>query len=240
MRSKLGSHVRHNAVGYIALFFALTGVAYAAGPLKAGDPAGGDLAGTYPNPDVVSSIARDSEIFPTVLGNDGSGSTLDADKLDGLDSTAFLRSGSLIGAGAFMGRIDDVPDVTEPDEFGLVQHFYNPDGASEGAGSPTTDFTEVGFLSPNATIVARDLAVATSVAPGVGEAREFHLRVPGAGAITCSTGAASSGCSNGSDTLTISPQSLVFFQVTDICSGSARIVCPPSTDVVFGWRATTP
>ena len=50
MLSRLRSHVRHNVVGYIALFFALTGVAYAAGPLKAGDPAGGGLSGTYPNP----------------------------------------------------------------------------------------------------------------------------------------------------------------------------------------------
>jgi hypothetical protein len=97
MLSKLGSHVRHNVVGYLALFFALTGVAYAAGPLKAGDPAGGDLTGTYPDPGVVSSIARDSEIFPTVLANDGPGSSLDADKLDGLNSTDFLSSSTAAG-----------------------------------------------------------------------------------------------------------------------------------------------
>ncbi len=96
MLSKLGSHARHNVVGYLALFFALTGVAYAAGPLKAGDPAGGDLTGTYPDPGVVSSIARDSEIFPTVLANDGSASNLDADKLDGLNSTALARVGGTV------------------------------------------------------------------------------------------------------------------------------------------------
>jgi hypothetical protein len=49
-------------VGYLALFFALTGVAYAAGPLKAGDPAGGDLTGTYPDP-----LVADGAITPAKL-----------------------------------------------------------------------------------------------------------------------------------------------------------------------------
>jgi hypothetical protein len=34
MLSRLSSHVRHNVVAYLALFFALSGSAYAAGPLK--------------------------------------------------------------------------------------------------------------------------------------------------------------------------------------------------------------
>ena len=39
-----------------------------------------------------SSIARDSEILPTISANDGAGSNLDADQLDGKDSTDFKAS----------------------------------------------------------------------------------------------------------------------------------------------------
>jgi hypothetical protein len=35
-------------------------------------------------------VVRDDEVMPIVLDNDGSGSGLDADTLDGRDSTAFL------------------------------------------------------------------------------------------------------------------------------------------------------
>ena len=116
MLSKLGSHARHNVVGYIALFFALTGVAYAAGPLKAGDPAGGDLTGAYPDPTIAAGkisggsggkIADDTvtgaDILESSLGQVG-----DADTLDGKDSTDFLAAtrlftGSFSAAGIGFG-----------------------------------------------------------------------------------------------------------------------------------------
>ena len=56
-------------------------------------PAGGELAGSYPSPTVSDSLARDAEIFPTVLASDGSGSGLDADLLDGVTAAGFAAAG---------------------------------------------------------------------------------------------------------------------------------------------------
>lgn len=51
-------------------------------------------SGTVAAARIDASIARDSEIFSTVLANDGSGSTLDADTLDGVSANAFAASGA--------------------------------------------------------------------------------------------------------------------------------------------------
>jgi hypothetical protein len=54
-------------------------------------------SGTVTEARIDAAIARDSEILPTVLASDGTGSGLDADLLDGLDSTAFApASGSTV------------------------------------------------------------------------------------------------------------------------------------------------
>jgi hypothetical protein len=53
------------------------------------------------------AIARDSEIMPTVLAGDGPGSGLNADLLDGVDSTAFATSAHAhSGADITSGTVD--------------------------------------------------------------------------------------------------------------------------------------
>jgi uncharacterized protein DUF5907 len=95
MLSKLSGHVRHNVVGYIALFFAVTGVAYAAGgiPMKSGDPASGDLTGTYPGPTIAANKVDSAKV------NDGSLTAADiaAANKDGAAGTPSLRT---LGTGA--------------------------------------------------------------------------------------------------------------------------------------------
>ncbi len=52
-------------------------------------------SGTVAAPRIDPAIARDDEIVPTVLSNDGPGSGLDADKLDGQDASAFAPTNHL-------------------------------------------------------------------------------------------------------------------------------------------------
>ncbi len=71
--------------------------------------AGADIAtGTVADPRIAGSLTRDSEVMPIVLANDGPGSGLDADTLDGVQAAAFAPATHLhAGADIATGTVAD-------------------------------------------------------------------------------------------------------------------------------------
>jgi hypothetical protein len=104
--------------------------------------------------------------------------------------------------------------------------------AASGLSTPTGDGTTVFELSPNAPMVARDLAV--SVPGGVsGGTRTFTVDVSGnATTVSCTIPAGSFHCDSGDVTANIPAGSLISI-------GSSVTGSPNPTAMFFGWRATT-
>jgi hypothetical protein len=92
----------------------------------------------------------------------------------------------------------------------------------------------VSQLSPNADMVARDLSVKLTAAPGLFDSRTFTLRDDGVStSVACTISETATTCNSGGATATISPGSELSIRIT--VTGVADLA-----DALIGWRATTP
>jgi hypothetical protein len=107
MLSKLHSHFRHNVVGYLALFFALSGGAFAANTyIRTTDtiPSNSDLTGTYGSPLIAADKVNSGKVLnDSLTGSDIDESSLgkvgEANTLDGLDSGDFTPANQVHSPG---------------------------------------------------------------------------------------------------------------------------------------------
>ena len=134
MLSRLRGHVRHNVVGYIAVFIALSGTAYAAKPMITGaDVQDESLTGadvlneSLTGNDVQNDSLKGADVDESSLGKVG-----DADTLDGLDSTAFASGTQKLDTRIVTPRIGDQTTETVVELGGLkLEAFCFQDGSEQ-------------------------------------------------------------------------------------------------------------
>jgi hypothetical protein len=72
-------------------------------------------SGTVSEARIDGLVARDDEILPTVEANDGAGSGIDADQIDGIDSGAFLLENGKAADSAHADRADSATNAQNAD-----------------------------------------------------------------------------------------------------------------------------
>jgi hypothetical protein len=140
-------------------------------------------------------------------------------------------------ASAFTGRVEGALIFDNVPPNGITR-YAEPNGSSEHVA--LLDENTRTHLSPNATIVARDLAV-KALMSGSGDTATFTLRDDGVDtAVSCTitVNAPSSlvvqTCDSGASTATILPGSELSLEIT---VNGTTLIKPP---ILFAWRATTP
>jgi hypothetical protein len=204
------------AVALLALFVALGGSGYAAVQLQKNSVGTKQLKrGAVKNADIAANAVTGSKVRARSLtaGDFRAGSLPQGPRgPEGPRGAAGNPASS-----AVLGRGISVP---------AGPSFLTPSGLADDNANENL----VSSFTPNTTIVASDLSVSLSVAPGLTDSRTFTLRVGNADTpVVCVVAPGTSTC-NSTGSATIPPASLISI-------GSTSTGTPLATDVRFGWRA---
>jgi len=118
------------------------------------------LAGT-----AASAYATDAEIVPTILSNDGSGSTLDADLLDGLDGSAYATDTELSTGLAGKANTADLIDSLALNGAAYVI-VKTTDNASSNGQNLLAAYAQAKALTPHGQALSPTNRAAVIVPPG--------------------------------------------------------------------------
>ena len=237
MLTKLRSRLTYaNVMATIAVFLALGGSAYAALRITGANVVNGSLTGL----DIKDNSMSGKDVKGIQSADIVDGSLLAQDFKAGQLPEGPQGPQGLQGVAGTNGK-DGNPGSPGPPSANMLTGRINnivTSGTSfiapSGDSAADTTSTALKMLSPNAPIVARDLAIKLETAPGGSFSRVFTLTDDGLSTpIECTIAGAATTCNSGAASMTIDPGSeLVLREIGD--AGSA------STSLEFGWRATTP
>jgi hypothetical protein len=230
---KLRQHLTYgNVVATIAVFLALGGAAYAATlakntvgsrQVKPNSLKGVDIRESSLGK-VPKAAHADNAQTAASATNAGNAQTAanatnagNAQTLDNLDSSAF-------GTGILIGHMTGLTTVTDTNDSGAASGLSN----STLGGSDTP----IAMWTPNVPIVASDLAVRLTAAPGAGATRTFFIQAQaGPTSVSCPISGAALTCNSGAASAVLPAGSLVEFRE------STNSTAPAPADALFGWRA---
>jgi hypothetical protein len=238
MSARIGEHVRGNVVGYVALFIALSGTAWAAGQIGSGDLARNAVRSKHiKNQQVKTKDIRDAAVNAakvadgSLTGSDVASDSVggqqieesdlgqvpdaaNADQLDGIDSTGF-------GNGALLGRINSLTASGPATEYG------SPNGTSVADAVEG----EVLFISTQSPMTVQEFRVFIPGGMPGGASRTFTLRVNGTdSAISCTVTSPDFGCTDAANSETMQFGSGLAIEVETVGS-------PGVQDAAFSLRA---
>jgi hypothetical protein len=215
--SRLRPHLTYaNVMATVAVFVALGGGAYAAVQLPKNSVKAKQIAkSAVRSPEVKNRSLRRIDFRRGSLPAGERGPQGQPGPI-GLTGQAGSPAASMIMGGISSGAVSEAP---------LLSTFYLPVGESSTIGGAA--------ITPNATVVLRDLLVKLSSAPGPGASRTFGVGTSGK-TLTCSISGTQTSCNSQGATTTLPPGTQLQFSI-----GNGN-VAPDDTSVHFAYRAVTP